>query len=191
VSRQVLKDRERALEYEFFHRVDEQLLEQLREKLKSEERREALCKATGITDQAVLQELDDVGVSSETYLAFYLFPLVHVAWADKKVEPQERDAILEEAESIGHSHDTESYHMLQRWLDREPGEEMFTAWKDYVHAMSDGVSVETYDALRRNVMEDARRVAKAAGGILGVHKISGAESKVLEELDEVFIGSAS
>lgn len=64
--REVLKDRERAREYEFFRRVDERLLEELRETNELEEQKKALADATGIVEEAGLAELVDVKFTPDT-----------------------------------------------------------------------------------------------------------------------------
>ena len=70
----IFRTREQALEYEFFHKVDDELWEDLRHKLDLEDRRHALADATGITDEDVLTELVELDLNSETLFALLLFP---------------------------------------------------------------------------------------------------------------------
>ena len=60
MTKDIFKDRESALEYEFFHKVDEELLEKLKAKLNFEKREHALADATGIQDEAVLARLHEL-----------------------------------------------------------------------------------------------------------------------------------
>ena len=184
--KEILKDRENALEYEFFHKVDEQLWQQLKDKLKCEKRQQALTDATGITDDAVLAELVELDISCETIFALSLFPLVWVAWADGKVAEKERQAILESAHSSGHERDTASHHLIETWLEHEPSEEIRMAWKDYVQAICHTISPVAQQTLKRDVLERARQVAKTAGGFLGFHKISHAQETTLLEVEKAF-----
>ena len=56
-----IHDRGRALEDEFFHRVDEQLRTKLRESMEREKKREQLISATGFNDEELLDHLIDGG----------------------------------------------------------------------------------------------------------------------------------
>lgn len=179
------KKREMGFEYEFCHRVDQQLLKKLKEKLEADQRQQALSRATGIEDESVLQELDSLEITGEQLLALSLYPLVHVAWADDTVDKRERAAVLDAAESIGHSRDSASYHLLEQWLEERPSEAMFTGWKDYVTALLQTLTPVAQRAVRFNLFANARKVAEAAGGVLGIHKISAAEEAALAELRSI------
>ena len=100
MSTEIFKKRESAFEYEFCHKIDQQLLQKLREKLEAEQRQKTLARSTGITEESVLQELDSLEISGEHLIALSLYPLVYVAWADDDVDERERDAVLSAAESI-------------------------------------------------------------------------------------------
>lgn len=181
-----LAERERGLENEFFYRVDQKLRQQLREKMRAEQRVKALRDATGITDDSVIEELAGVGFSSETLLALSLVPLVRVAWADGHIDDEEKAAVLQAAESVGHAADSPSYRLLEAWLDVEPEEAVFKAWKDYVQALSGTISKQAKETLQRDLCDRARSVAEAAGGILGLHRVSHSEEVALAELERVF-----
>ena len=186
MTKNILADRERALEYEFFHRVDQKLLQQLKDELQFAEKEKALSDATNITDESVLEELVKLDINSETLFALSLFPLVWVAWADGTIEDKERQAILEAAHCSGHERDTASHQLVESWLDHEPSDQLLHAWKDYVHHCCKTLTPETRESLKRDVVSRARRVAEAAGGILGFHKISHAEAELLDEVEKTF-----
>lgn len=185
MSREILRDRERALEYEFFHRVDEQLLEQLRRDLRNEQQLRALADKTGISNVKVLQQLRDLEIGSESLLALSLVPLIRVAWADGSIDEQERQVIQDTAHSLGHERDTESYRLLETWLQQPPGDGLYDAWKAYVQALFKVVRPEWRKHLREDLLYRARKIARAAGGLMGMHKISRAERQVLAELEEI------
>jgi hypothetical protein len=184
--RDVLKNRERALEYEFFHCVDEQLMARLREKIELEEQAKALADATGIVDDGVLAELVEINVTAETIFALSLFPLVWIAWADGSIEEEEFKAILAAAHSGGHERDTASHQLIENWLERRPDAKVQQAWKDYVHALCDVLTFEAVAALKQDIVARTRRIAEAAGGILGFHKVSRAQEAVLAEVTHAF-----
>ena len=62
---------------------------------------------------------------------------------------------------------------------------MFTAWRDYVTALLKTLTPVAQRAVRFTLFANARKVAEAAGGMLGVHKISAAEESALAELRSV------
>jgi hypothetical protein len=71
---EILRDRGRSLEDEFFRREDKRLLDRLKELKATEDNREALAKASGITKPAVLDKLMQLGVRAETLAALAVVP---------------------------------------------------------------------------------------------------------------------
>ena len=155
----IFRTREHALEYEFFHKVDEVLWRDLRCQLKLDDRRHALADATGITDEAVLAELVELDITSETLFALLLFPLVWIAWADGSIDPQERKLVLKAAVEAGHKRGSASYQLLESWLDYEPSRKLELAWKEYVRFVCGQLSTEARRALRSDTLRRAREVA--------------------------------
>ena len=100
-SPEILRDRGRSLEDEFFRREDKRLLAKLSELKAAEMNREALARATGITRPEVLDKLLGLGVRAETVAALSIVPLVEVAWADGSLDPKERRAVLDRARDSG------------------------------------------------------------------------------------------
>ena len=187
MSSDSLKDRGRALEESFFHQRDKQLLETMRTKLAAQERKDALQASCGIRDESVLQELIDHNIDAETIIALSLYPLVVVAWADGKIQTEERDAILKAAADDGLSPGDHSHALIQSWLDEQPSDEMLTVWKDYVGGLKKSLSGEAMQHIQRQVIGRAQRVAEAAGGIMGLgSKVSASESAVLDDLRGTF-----
>src|SRR5690242_6516966 len=80
MEREFLEDRRRGLEEAFFAQHDAALLRRLREAGEAKAKREALAAASGITDDALLDRLVALGISSETLTALSLIPMVAVAW---------------------------------------------------------------------------------------------------------------
>ena len=98
---EILKDRGRSLEDEFFRREDARLKEKLRETAQREGAREDLARASGIKNPAIVERLLALGVRPETVTALSLVPLVEVAWADGSLDDNERRVILERAGTSG------------------------------------------------------------------------------------------
>ena len=186
MTRDMFQIRENAFEYEFFHRVDEELLAKLRLQLQEEEERDQLAEATGIKDEAVLEELREAGLQRKNVLALTLYPLVHVAWADGVMSDAQRSLILEVADEHGIREPSEAYQLLLHWLGHRP-EGMFDIWKDYmVAAMETLPNQGTKVAVRDSAMNLAFQVAQRAGSAWGGGGVRDRESDALERLKGAF-----
>lgn len=180
-------DRAQTLVDAFFHAKDQQLLEAFRKRLEKMDRRAQLAAACGICDEAVLDRLIELDIRPETLAAMTVVPLIQVAWADGKIQPEERDAIITAAKEAGVKPHQGHYPLLEHWLDETPSREMLEAWEHYIRALCKKLSAEEIAHLKRDVLGLARKVAQAAGGVLGLgNKISKAEREILQELEKAF-----
>jgi hypothetical protein len=187
MSEDSLGDRRKALEEEFFAKQNQRLLKQFQETVAAKAKTEALAAASGITDAAVLAQLADINLSSETVAALSLIPLIEVAWADGRIEAKERSALLAAAEQEGIAKDSASYQWLEEWSKERPSPQVLAAWKAYVAALSRTLDAQAKQALKQNLLGRARAVAEASGGFLGLGKrISSAEQAVLTDLEQAF-----
>ena len=75
---------------------------------------------------------------------------------------------------------------MTAWLKKKPDPALLTAWTHYIQTLCKQLSADERKALHDEVMADARSVAEAAGGILGLAKISAEEKAMLQRLDEAF-----
>lgn len=186
MTKDAFKARERALEEEFFHRVDEKLLVNLRTNLARDAERQRLAAATGFCDEDLLSELIEVGVSAEAVAAISLVPLVLVAWADGKVNAKERSTILNAAKEQGIGKESPAAKLLEHWLDTEPRPQLAATWRHYVRVVTERMSDEATNARRDDVVRRARAVAKASGDPLRFGKISSEAKRVIAELEQAF-----
>jgi hypothetical protein len=188
-SPEILRDRGRSLEDEFFRREDQRLIQRLTELRAAEASREALAKASGITNPAVLEKLTELGIRAETVAALSIVPLVEVAWADGTLDAKERRAIVERAAVARDS--TEGALLeawLEAWLDRRPDPKLLVAWTELVRAMSEQLSPDEATRLKTELLERARAVAAATGGLFGVgSRISAPEATMLAKLEAAFL----
>ena len=113
-----------------------------------------------------------------------LAPLVLVAWADGKIDEEERRAVSSAANSEGI--DTLSLELLEDWLSQQPGPVLKEAWIGYIVVLADQLSPGELRSLKSSVMGRAEKVAKAAGGVLGLDRISTSEHAMLKELGAAF-----
>ena len=182
MSSDFLGDRRRALEDSFFALQDRQLLDRLREEVKKED----LAKASGITDDRVLDTMVEAGFAANAVAALSLAPLVAVAWADGKLDDPEREALLRASSEEGLVSGSPAHELFECWLKSAPGDELVRAWKSFVAAASEGLGEAAAQSFRAEILGRARKVAQAAGGMLGVGSISAAEQQVLKDLESAF-----
>jgi hypothetical protein len=182
---EILRERGRSLEDEFFHRADKQLLARLKEAKDIEATRETLGKASGITDPAVLDRMIALGIQPATLAALSLVPLVEVAWADSSLDDKERRITLDRAREAGVR--PEGMALLETWLNRRPNPELFDTWEQMMKTVRGQLGADEVARLKSAIMAQARAVAGASGGVLGLGgKVSAAEAAVIQRLEAAF-----
>jgi hypothetical protein len=170
-----------------FQEREQHLRQAFRENLEKMERREQLSQVSGIRDGTLLDRLISLNITAETLAALEVIPLVLVAWADGRVQLEEREAIVALAEAAGVEPKDGRYPLLEHWLKRKPGTEMLEAWKHYVKELHERMGSQELEQLRHELLDRAEQVAGAAGGFLGFgEKISPAERAVLNDLEQAF-----
>jgi hypothetical protein len=181
---EILRDRGRSLEDEFFRREDQRLMQRLKELQAAQSAREGLAKASGIANPAVLDTLLQLGVRAETVAALAIVPLVEVAWADGSLDAKERQTIIERA---GVASGSAESAMLAAWLDRRPDAKLLTAWTHLVRGLCEHLDADGVARLKSGLLERARAVAAASGGVFGIgNKVSRAEAEMLTQLEAAF-----
>lgn len=180
----ILRDRGLALEEIFFRKEDEKLLQKMRAESERCSQREALSKACGIHEVAVLDTLVSLGIDAEMAAAFGLVPLIEIAWAEGHVEPRERTAVLSAATAVGIESGSPALELLGSWLDHRPEPGVLAAWEAYARALVTSLDAGSLQQLRSEVLGHARTVAEAAGGFLGLgNKVSKKEEAVLARIE--------
>jgi hypothetical protein len=186
VSEVTLEERGRALENQFYEKENQAKLAAMKSKLDSQGSKDELRKASGMSDDAVLDRLVALGLRANTIAALSLVPLIQVAWADGKIQDNERTAILQGAHGKGLEKGTPGYELLQSWLAKRPSDELIDAWEAYIKALVGQLSEEQNRLLKNQIVGFAKMVAAAAGGFLGIGKVSASEEKVLHRIEAAF-----
>jgi hypothetical protein len=187
MSRDNLKERERAFEAHFFEKESERLLEELKKNEQQEQARAALARMCGVDDAQILDELLGQGVGAENLTALVLVPLIAVAWVDREVSEAEAKVILGAAHEYGIEEGTSAFELLRNWLAERPGDALIDAWADYVRVLSAVFRPEDRERFADLVMGQAEGVAEATGGLLGFgSKTSAEEKRILERLASAF-----
>lgn len=183
MERDDLNKAARTLEDAFFAKENARLLQQMRDRAQQQERRAAMREVVRVDDDALLDHLIELGLEPQTVLALQLVPLAAIAWADGRIEPRERDAVLKASAAQGVSPDSVAGQMLDQWLMQRPGAELVEAWKRQMRALWPSLSPKERDEIRKSALERARSIAEAAGGFLGLtSRISPEEKAVLDDL---------
>ena len=186
MSEVTLEERGRALENQFYEKENQQKLAAMKQKLDTQQSKDELRKASGMSDDAVLDKLVALGLRANTIAALSLVPLIQVAWADGTIQDNERTAILQGAHGKGLEEGSDGYDLLQSWLKKAPSDELFTAWEAYIKALAAQLNDEQNRLLKNQIVGFAKMVAAAAGGILGFGKVSASEEKVLHRIEAAF-----
>jgi hypothetical protein len=186
VSDNTLEERGRALENQFFDKENKAKIAAMKDKLEAQKTREELRKASGMSDDAVLDKLVELGLRANTIAALSLVPLIAVAWADGEIQDNERTAILQGAHGKGLEQGTDGYELLQTWLKAKPSDELFSAWESYIKALSGQLNEEQNRLLKNQIVGFAKMVATSAGGLLGFGKVSSSEEKALQRIEAAF-----
>jgi len=186
MSSDALKARGKALEDQFFQRESDRLLKKLKETFEQEVTAEKLKAATGITNPELLQKLIGLQVRGETMAAFWLTPLIEVAWADGKLDSRERALILEAALASGIPPSSPAHELLEDSLHHKPNTERRKVWRAYARDLANRLDSNERRITREDLLRRTRKVAEASGGILGLGKISADEQKVLDAIAECF-----
>ena len=177
-----LAKRGKALEDEYFHRKEKELIEKLRKKSAADAQIKELSEATGIPDEDVLRTLQELGYTPDTVAVLHLVPLIQVAWADRKVTPQEREMILEASSLHGVAGGSAAYLQLTDWLDNRPSDEFFEQTLRIIGTILQ-TNPEAQGMSGSDVLAHSIRVAEASGGILGFgNKISDEERAMLQRI---------
>ncbi len=182
-----LEERGKALENQFYDKENKEKLGAMKEKLDTQKSKDELRKASGMTDDSVLERLVHLGLNAKTIAALSLVPLIQVAWADGTIQDNERTSILQGAAGKGLEHGTDGYQLLDTWLSKRPDDELFVAWEAYIKALASQLNDEQNRLLKNQIVGFAKMVAASAGGILGFGKVSATEEKVLARIEAAFV----
>lgn len=137
-----------------------------------------------LNDSKLIEELGDLGITSENYRVLSLLPLVLVAWSDGKVQHAEHAKILELARSGGFLGGGES--ILTNWLREEPTDEYYrkgfsilTELARRERGLGSDINAETL----QDLVDLSSDVASAAGGLFGkVWTVNDAEKTAIDNV---------
>jgi uncharacterized protein YhaN len=188
-TRDALREREKALENKYFADEEKRLLEKMRAERAHLSEKDALAEVTGISDEALLTKLVELGIGVDTWAAMQIIPLVEMAWTDARAEgldEREVRAVLAATEAEGAAKGSPVYELVKRWLATRPDPQLLVLWGEYMVALCANMTPTEREALRNEMVGRVRKVAEAAGGFLGFGNLSAGEKKLIRELEKAF-----
>ena len=179
VDKDIIHERGRSLEDDYFRKKDRELVEKLQRAAAAETARADISKATGLSDPALADELLALGFTGETVALLPIVPIVQMAWAEGGVSAAERDLIVKFARGRGIAAGSAADTQLSAWMSARPSEEVFTRAGRLIRAMLDsgGAGLNADD-----LVAYCENIASASGGVFGIGKISGEERALLSKL---------
>ncbi len=183
-DRDAFAERGRSLEEEYFHRKERELIEKMRVRAAGEEQRRRLGQETGVGDDDVLRDLQELGYTPETVMLLHLVPLVQTAWAEGGVTQKERDLIVKAARSRGITAGSPADQQLDLWLAQRPSDELFEKTLRAIRTILQAQPDDARAASEKDLLALASAIATASGGIVGFRAVSDEERQILAHISE-------
>lgn len=181
------EERRRGLEEAFFAKQNNSLLEKIRKDKEKEQNKIELKNLTGFKNDELIEKIASSNVTTASFAALSLFPLVKLAWVDKYVSAEEKEAVLNAAKREGIDESSPSYTLLESWLQKEPCNDLFEAWKAYIEALKTELSYRDYLDVSNEITALLEDVASHTRKILGLSFIAHHENQTLKEIKTVLI----
>jgi hypothetical protein len=161
-------ERGRALEEEYFRKKDRELVEKLRKAAAADQARGDLSKQTGVTDPAMLAELQELGFTADTVSLLPLVPVLELAWAEGGITPAERQMLVSLARSRGIAEGSAADRQLTAWIATRPAPEVFAKAGRLISALLSSGSSVAQGLTAERLVEYCEQIASASGGLLGL-----------------------
>jgi hypothetical protein len=159
----IFGDREKAMEADYFRKEEARLLEKLRANAKLDEIAAALRDMLQIENPDLLAAVRELGITPETAPAFFMAPLVQVAWAEGKVRKDEQEAVLKIARDRGVEENSAADQQLRDWLATRPSDALFDTSLEVLKAGFDVLPARERHERVERVLEGCRLIAEASG----------------------------
>lgn len=176
------RDHGRDLEEDYFRRQDRELVERMRKQAADEASRKEMGEKTGITDPALLADLEALGYTSETVALLPVVPVLQVAWAEGGVSTKERAMVVDFARKRGIAEGSAADAQLQQWLNERPSNEVFEKATRLIGAMLAAGGAAVKDLNPDDLVAYCESIAAASGGIFGIGSVSAEEKETLARI---------
>lgn len=177
-----LEERRRASEEDYFRKKDRELIEKMRSAAAADRAKSELSAKTGLSDPALIKELETLGFTPETISVLPLVPIVEMAWAEGGITPAERTLLVRFARDRGIAEGSPADRQLSEWMARQPSADVFARATRLIRAMLDTGSSESATPSADDIIKYSESIAAASGGLLGIGKISSEERATLASI---------
>ncbi|MBO0721004.1 MAG: hypothetical protein J2P41_09285 [Blastocatellia bacterium] len=181
--RSSFEKREYWLEEVYFRKRDQELIEKLHRRRARQAEHRRMAEIVGISDQGVIDALQDLGYTAKTVQLLYFVPLVQVAWSEGGVADRERETILNLASTRGIEAGSLAQQQLTQWLIVKPSEQFI---EDNLHAIRvifTALPPAQRESRRQHLLDSCRLIASTVeGGIMGRAQISDAQLMLIEHI---------
>jgi len=161
-------ERGRALEEEYFRKKDRELVEKMRRTAAADQARGDLSKQTGVSDPAVLSELQELGFTADTVILLPLVPVLELAWAEGGITPAERQMLVSLARNRGIAEGTAADRQLSAWMETRPAPDVFANAGRLISALLSSGSGVAQGLTADQLVSYCEQIASASGGLLGL-----------------------
>ncbi len=183
----IFSEREQAMEAGYFRQQDAKLIERLRQNAKLDDIAAALAEKLQVDNPDLLARVKDLGITAHTVAAFFLAPLVQVAWADGSVKRKEHEAVLRLAHKRGVEEGSPAEAQLIGWLGARPSDTLFDTAVEVLKYSFGVLPPRERDERIKRVVDACHDVASASGNSLVSllalgSRLPGSEEAMLDEL---------
>lgn len=161
-------ERGRALEEEYFRKKDRELVEKMRRVAAADQARGELSRQTGVSDPAVLAELQELGFTADTVILLPLVPVLELAWAEGGITPAERQMLVSVARTRGIAEGSAADWQLTAWMAVRPAPEVFAKAARLISALLSSGSGVAQGLTAEQLVQYCEQIASASGGLLGL-----------------------
>ncbi|MEZ4234766.1 MAG: hypothetical protein R3F59_01095 [Myxococcota bacterium] len=130
----------------------------------------------------MLHLIHRMGLDRRNLRSLPLLPLVEVAWADGRIQPGESRVILEAADDRQLNDDDRL--MLEDWMRHSPSPAYLRSGRVALAWLRRHGDPSIDPQTLEHLVDDAQRVAEAAGGLFGFRRVCRAERETLERLEQ-------
>lgn len=147
----------------------------------------AMMEVLGVFETDVAETFLELGFRPHTARAIEMAPLVYVAWASNKVTDSECTAATAEVYDSLLRDFPATMSIFHRWMTARPQPGTWDLWVKYTQCRLESMSAADQAELHSTILRQAKRIARASGGWMGIGSICREEQEVIDAIDRVFV----
>ncbi|HEX4340383.1 MAG TPA: TerB family tellurite resistance protein [Polyangiaceae bacterium] len=144
--------------------------------------RKAIADTLGTAELTLLDRVEQLGFTGDSARVLDLLPLVHVAWADGKVDRAERATVMAVVELRGIPKDSDASLLVESLLEERPSESFMAESLAVVRELA---AKQGNDGTK--LVELCADVAEASGGLFGFGaRVNDKERELIRKIADAF-----